>query len=161
MSFLDSFPTCDSISTPASSRPPLAGKAGLVEEGELDKKGWRRRLRRLTNKQPDESRTTKEQSRVLRRLASLGNLAEAEPPGLDIKKLGVEKKKDKDDLISCKQGKKLRKLASVGSLSSVGESRVGEKLASIGSLSGGGERVGQEMRRRLASSRDRLHSIIK
>ena len=115
----------------------------------------------MTNKQPDESRTRKEQSRVLRRLASLGNLAEAEPPGLDIKKLGVEKKKDKDELIGCKQGKKLRKLASVGSLSSVGESRVGEKLASLGSLSGGGERVGQEIRRRLASSRDRLHSIIK
>ena len=159
MSFLDSFITYDSIS---SSRSP--GKADLVGERELEKKGWRRRLWRLTNKQSDESRTSKEQSRVIRRLASLGNLAEGEPPGLEVKKLEAEKKKkDKEEPTSCKQGKSLRKLASTGSLSSGGEKRIiGQKLASTGSLSGGGGGgVGQEIRRRLASSRDRLHSIIK
>ena len=156
MSFLDSFITYDSIS---SSRSP--GKAALLGERELEKKGWRRRLWRLTNKQSDEIRTSKEPSRVIRRLASLGNLAEREPPGLEVKKLEAEKKKKKEDPTSCK---KLRKLASVGSLSSGGEKRIiGEKLPSTGSLSGGGGegRVGQEIRRRLASSRDRLHSIIK
>ena len=137
MSFLDSLLTFDSTSTPATaSRGPLPGKSKADhEERELYKKGWRRRLRRFTKKQPNESRRTKEESRVVRRLASLGNLAE-----------GVETKpNDKDDQsISWKQEK--RKLASTGSLSS-----------------GAGERegLGGEIRRRLASSRDRLHSVIK
>ena len=145
MSFLDSFLTYDSISTTTSKRPQ-----------ELCKKGWRRRLWRFGNNQTDESE--KEQAREPRRLASLGNLVEGDPLGLDMRKHA--EKKDKQNTISPKRGKKLRKLASMGSLSS-GDEKGSQKLASIGSLSSGGERVSQEIRRRLASSRDRLHSIIK
>ena len=147
MSFLDSFLTYDSIST-TTSKPPQ----------ELCKKGWRRRLWRFGNNQPNEMEN--EQAREPRRLASLGNLVEDEgaPLGLDMRK--PAEKKDKHNTISSKRGKKLRKLASMGSLSS-GDEKGSQKLASIGSLSSGGERVSQEIRRRLASSRDRLHSIIK
>ena len=145
MSFLDSFLTYDSIST-TTSKPPQ----------ELCKKGWRRRLWRFGNNQPNEMEN--EQAREPRRLASLGNLVEGDPLGLDMRKHA--EKKDKDNTISSKRGKKLRKLASMGSLSS-GDEKGSQKLASIGSLSSGGERVSQEIRRRLASSRDRLHSIIK
>ena len=89
----------------------------------------------MTSKQPNERGPTKEESRVLRRLASLGNLAE-------------EKTNDKvDQSISWKQEKKLRKLASMGSLAPGAPERVST--------------LGREIRRRLASSRDRLHSVIK
>ena len=92
----------------------------------------------MTSKQPNERGPTKEESRVLRRLASLGNLAE-----------GVETKpNDKDDQsISWKQEKKLRKLASMGSLAPGAPESVST--------------LGREIRRRLASSRDRLHYVIK
>ena len=145
MSFLDSFLTYDSISTTTSKGPQ-----------ELCKKGWRRRLWRFGNKQPDEMET--EQAREPRRLASLGNLVEGDRLGLDTRK--PAEKKDKHNTISSKRGKKLRKLASMGSLSS-GDEKGSQKLSSIGSLSSGGKRVSQEIRRRLASSRDRLHSIVK
>ena len=137
MSFLDSFLTFNSTSTPTTtSRRPLPGKPKAdQEEQELYKKGWRRRLQRLTSKQPNERGPTKEESRVLRRLASLGNLAE-------------EKTNDKvDQSISWKQEKKLRKLASMGSLAPGAPESVST--------------LGREIRRRLASSRDRLHSVIK
>ena len=158
MSFLDSFLTYDSISA-ATSKRPQGGKSGHSEEGEvICKRGWRRRLWRLTNNQLDQMENN-EEAREPRRLTSLGNLApEGDPLGLEMRQHA--EKKDKQDTISSKQGKKLRKLASVGSLSLGGE-KGSQKLSSIGSLSSGGGRMGQDIRRRLASSRDRLHSIIK
>ena len=144
MSFLDSFLTFDSTSTSTTTpRRPLPGKPKAdQEEQELYKKGWRRKVQRLTSKQPNERGPTKEESRVLRRLASLGNLAEGEPLGLEMKTT------EKDDRsISCKQEKKLRKLASMGSLAPGAPESVST--------------LGREIRRRLASSRDRLHSVIK
>ena len=181
MSFPDSFLT----STPSTaSTKPLAGKSSADgEEGELCKKGWRKRILRFTTKQASESRSAREQSRVLRRLASLGDLAEGEGQGVEMKR----NEKDDQQFISCKEQKKLRKLASMGSLFASGaperaleaperslrspERFLGAPERVLGApervlrapekVLGAPERVGRQIRRRLATSRDRLHSIIK
>ena len=112
----------------ASASKPTPTSSGVDQ---IYKKGWilRKKLQRFTKKAPDESQEN-EKSRWLRRLSSLRNFSEEDTSF-------VLEKKDKQEHM---QGQRLK------------------KLASMGSLSGGERRTGQGL---LASSRDRLHSILK
>ena len=115
----------------ASASKPTPTSNGVDQ---IYKKGWilRKKLQRFTKKAPDESQEN-EKSRWLRRLSSLRNFSEEDTSF-------VLEKKDKQEHM---QGQRLK------------------KLASMGSLAGGERRTGQGRRRLLASSRDRLHSILK
>ena len=120
----------------ASASKPTPTSSGVDQ---IYKKGWilRKKLQRFTKKAPDESQEN-EKSRWLRRLSSLRNFSEE-----DTSFVLETEKKEKKDKQEHKQGQRLK------------------KLASMGSLAGGERRTGQGRRRLLASSRDRLHSILK
>ena len=113
----------------ASASKPTPTSSGVDQ---IYKKGWilRKKLQRFTKKAPDESQENEKSRWLMRRLSSLGDFSEEDTSF-------VLEKKDKQEH---KQGQRLR------------------KLASMGSLAGGERRTGQGL---LASSRDRLHSILK
>ena len=116
----------------ASASKPTPTSSGVDQ---IYKKGWilRKKLQRFTKKAPDESQENEKSRWLMRRLSSLGDFSEEDTSF-------VLEKKDKQEHM---QGQRLK------------------KLASMGSLAGGERRTGQGRRRLLASSRDRLHSILK
>ena len=121
----------------ASASKPTPTSSGVDQ---IYKKGWilRKKLQRFTKKAPDESQENEKSRWLMRRLSSLGDFSEE-----DTSFVLETEKKEKKDKQEHKQGQRLK------------------KLASMGSLAGGERRTGQGRRRLLASSRDRLHSILK